>query len=78
MLSLGGHLNLIKASLSILSLYYMSLFAIPKGIIAKIVKLQRQLFWSCEIGRNPFPLVSWSLIELRKCLGGLGVGNLLN
>lgn len=56
----------------------MSLFPIPKGIIAKIVKLQRQLFWSCEIGRNPFPLVSWSLIELRKCLGGLGVGNLLN
>lgn len=78
MLSLEGRITLIKASLSSLPLYYMSLFPIPKGVIAKNVKIQRQFFWSGDVGGSSLPLVAWSLIELPKCYGGLGVGNLLH
>ena len=56
----------------------MSLLSVPKGVIAKIVAMQRQFFWSGETGKKSFPLVAWSTIELPKNLGGLGVGNLLH
>lgn len=78
MLSLGARITLIKASLSSLPLYYMSLFPIPKGVIEKIVKTQRRFFWCGETRSKPMSLVSWELIELPKSLGGLGVGNLIN
>lgn len=53
-LSIGGRLTLIKASISSLPLYYMSLFPMPKGIIAKIVRLQRQFFWSGTKEKKPY------------------------
>lgn len=77
LLSMGGRLTLIKASLSSLPIYYMSLFPIPKGIIEKFNKIQRQFLWSGKSGKC-MALVPWSLIELPKSLGGLGVGNLLH
>lgn len=78
MLSIGGRLILIKASLSSLPLYYMSLFPIPKGIAEQIKRIQLQFFWRENNEKKSFPLVSWDTIELPKKLGGLGVGNLLN
>lgn len=77
-LSIGGRITLIKAALSSLPLYYMSLFPIPKGIVEKIVKLQRQFFWCGDEHKKFLPLAAWNLIELPKALGGLGVGNLLH
>ena len=76
MLSIGGRLTLLKASLSSLPLYYMSLFPVPKGIIDIMVKIQRNFLWSGSGLSRAFPLVAWTRIELPKILGGLGVGNL--
>lgn len=45
MLSIGGRLTLIKASITSLPLYFMSIFPIPKGIVEKIYKLQLQFLW---------------------------------
>lgn len=46
LLSIAGQLTLIKASLSSLLLYFMSLFPMPKGVIDKINKIQRQFLWA--------------------------------
>lgn len=41
LLSIGGRTTLIKASLSSIPLYYMSLFPIPKGVLDKLKRIQR-------------------------------------
>ena len=76
---MAGRLTLIKASISSLPMYYMSLFPVPKGIIEKINKLQRLFLWSGGSSAKPYlSLASWSLLELPKKLGGLGCGNILH
>lgn len=77
-LSIGGRLTLIKASLSNLPMCYMSLFPVPKGIIAKIQAIQRNFLWSGGSERGALPLVRWDVVELPTNRGGLGVGCLLN
>nr|CCA66180.1 hypothetical protein [Beta vulgaris subsp. vulgaris] len=78
LLSLGGRLTLIKASLSNLPLYYMSLFPVPKGVIEKINKLMRAFLWCGDFGKRPFSMVSWSIVQQPKTSGGLGIGNILH
>lgn len=78
MLSLGGRITLIKSSLSTLSLYYMSLFSVPIGVVENIVKIQRNFLWCGNDGKKGFPLITWERLEFSKALGGLGIGNLLH
>ncbi|XP_048490068.1 uncharacterized protein LOC125492022 [Beta vulgaris subsp. vulgaris] len=56
----------------------MSLFAIPKGIIDEINKIQRRFLWCGHTDTNPIAPVAWEMIQLPKSLGGLSVGNLLH
>lgn len=51
LLSIGGQLALIKASLSKLSLYYMSLFPIPAGVMEKFIGI---FIWTGHDGK-----ISW-------------------
>lgn len=76
LLSIGGRLTLIKASLSNLPMYYMSLFPLPHGVIEKITRLQRNFLWGSSVGKKPFPLVKWDLIKLPKIHGGLNVSSI--
>lgn len=76
MLSIGGRTTLLKASLASLPLYYLSCFPVPKGIIDKINKFQRQFFWCGTPGDRSLHLVPWNIIEYPKALGGLSIGNL--
>ena len=76
MLSIGGRLTLIKASLSSLPLYYMSLYPIPKGVVEKIVAIRRNFLWSGSSDKRALPPIAWGRLELPKILGGLGIGNL--
>lgn len=78
LLYIGGRITLIKACLSNLPLYYLSLFPIPKGIIEEICKIRRKFLWSGDYEKKAFPLVSQSLLELHKKLGGLDISNLLH
>lgn len=73
MLSIGGRATLIKASLLSLTIYYMSLFPIPKGVLESLTKIQRNFMWNNSADRRHLPLASWSLLELPKCLGGLNM-----
>lgn len=71
LLSIGGRLTLLKATLSSLPLYYMSLFPILVGVVEKIIKLQRQFLWSGNSANKKLVPVPWSLIERPKSMGGV-------
>lgn len=73
LLSIGGHATLIKASLSSLPIYYMSLFSFPKGVLKKLVKIQRQFMWNGSVDKHSLPLAPWKLLELPKSLRGLSM-----
>lgn len=73
-----GRLTLVKSVLNNLPMYYMSMFKMPKSVASKIVQMQRRFFWGDYIGdKRSIPSVKWSLIELPKEMGGLGVGNIM-
>ena len=54
----------------------MSLFPIPKGIMAKIITIQRNFFWNGSLEKKSLNLAAWDLLQPPKVLGGLGMGNL--
>ena len=78
LLSIGGRLTLIKASLSNLLMYFMSLFPVPVGVVEKIKKIQRSFLWSGVMDKKSLALVRWDVVQLPKKLGGLNVSNTLN
>ncbi|CAL5374865.1 unnamed protein product [Camellia sinensis] len=54
-LSIAGRLTLIKAVLSSLPVYYLSLFKIPKGVAKELDKIQAAFLWNgsvIELGRS--------------------------
>lgn len=77
MLSIGGRITLIKASLSNLPIYYMSLYPIPQGVIDKMVSIQRRFLWSSFKDKRGSALVQWGVVQLPKDKGGLNISNLL-
>lgn len=74
-ISLGGRLTLIKADLSNVSVYYMSLFKMPSKIQLEVEKCQRNFLWSGGIGKK-YHLVKWADVCRPKSYGGLGIGSL--
>lgn len=77
LLSIGGRLTLLKASISNLPIYFMSLYPMPQGVIDKITKIQRNFLWSRGMDKRSLALVKWELVQLPKKMGGLNVSNLL-
>lgn len=78
LLSIGGRATLIKASLSSLPLYFMSIFPAPTGVIEKITQIQRTFFWSGSLDKKRLASAARYPMEFPKSLGGLGFGNLLH
>jgi hypothetical protein len=60
-LSIGGKLTLINSVLSSLSLYMMSFFAIPRGVLKKLDYFRSRFFWQQEVKRK-YRLVKWSIL----------------
>lgn len=77
LLSIGGLLTLIKASLSNLPIYFMSLYPIPHGVIDKMVSIQRRFLWNGCSDKRVVALVKWGVAQLPKVKGGLNISNLL-
>nr|CAN70181.1 hypothetical protein VITISV_000006 [Vitis vinifera] len=75
-LSKGGHLTLLKSTLSSLPTYFLSLFVIPKRVCAKLEKIQRDFLWGGGALDNKPHLVSWKVICAAKKDGGWGIRNL--
>ena len=76
-LSRGGTLSLIESVLSVLPIYYLSLFRILVGVAKEIESLMRDFFWEGCDGEEADHLVAWKKVSLPKIYGGLGLGNLV-
>uniref|UniRef100_A0A2N9J5V1 Reverse transcriptase domain-containing protein n=1 Tax=Fagus sylvatica TaxID=28930 RepID=A0A2N9J5V1_FAGSY len=73
-LSKGGHLILLKSTLSILPTYFLSLFTIPKHVAERIEKLQRNFLWGGLGDGFKHHLVGWNTVCRPIANGGLGIG----
>ena len=78
LLSRGGRLILLKAVLSAIPIYYMSIFTMPVGVRRRLEKIMRSFLW-----RGPQPdeargtaLVAWSTVCRHINQGGLGIRHL--
>jgi hypothetical protein len=72
-LSKGGRLTLLKSTLASVPTYYLSLFTIPKHVVARIERLQRNFLWG-GLGDNfHHHLVGWETVCSPLAQGGLGV-----
>ncbi|XP_058185619.1 uncharacterized protein LOC131302843 [Rhododendron vialii] len=74
----GGKLTQIKSSVSILPIYYMSLFKMPITVAKSIEKIQRQFFWGDTLEKKKLHLVKWSCLTKSRKRGGLGIKKLLD
>lgn len=75
-LSFGGRLTLIKAILSSLPLYYLSLFKAPVKVINKLEGIRRRFQWGGSLNERKNHWVAWDVVINPKDYGGLGVGSL--
>ena len=75
-LSLGGRITLIKACLSSLPIYYMSLFKMPKAVSLRLDKIRRDFLWEGQSERRKIHPLKWSDVIKPKSAWGLGLGEL--
>lgn len=77
LLSRGARLTLLTAVLDSLTIYFMSVFRLPKSILVKLDAIRRAFFWSNEeTCTGAKCLVAWKNVCRPKELGGLGIKNL--
>ncbi|XP_023766085.2 uncharacterized protein LOC111914622 [Lactuca sativa] len=55
-LSFGGRVTLAKAVLGNLPIYYMSIFAVPNGVIDTLEKIRRNFIWNKEYEKKKYQL----------------------
>ena len=75
-ISKGRRLMLIRSTLSSLSIYFLSLFQMPRIVWLRLEKIQRNFLWGGRTLDSKPRLVKWDTIcsDIRK--GGLGVRHL--
>ncbi len=76
-LSKGGHLTLLKSTLSSLPTYYLSLFTILVSVAKRLEKLQRNFLWGGSGEDSKHSLVRWDTVCSPIDWGGLGIRLLL-
>ena len=72
-LSKGGRLTLLRSTLSSLPTYFLSLFTIPKAVVARMESIQRNFLWGYFEGSFKYPLVAWEKVCVLVEFGGLGI-----
>ena len=72
-LSFGGRVTLIKSMLTSIPIYFLSFFRVPKKVVDKLVRLQRNFLWGGGHDQNKIAWIKWESVCMRKEDGGLGV-----
>jgi hypothetical protein len=71
--SLGGRIVLINSVLNSIPIFYLSYLKMLKGVIKKIVRIQREFLWGGIKGGKKISWVKWKEVCLPRGQGGLGV-----
>jgi hypothetical protein len=77
LLSLGGHLVLLKAVLETQMVYWLALAHVLISILNTIRKICFAFLWSGVKDKKKFHLCNWMLIAKPKSYGGWGLRNIL-
>ncbi|RVW53156.1 putative ribonuclease H protein [Vitis vinifera] len=75
-ISKGGRITLIKSTLASIPIYQMSLFRMPKIVVKRLEKLQRDFLWGGGNRERKVHLVNWEIVCGDKERGGLGLRKL--
>ena len=76
LLSLGGHLVLIKSVLSSLPVYWMALVPIPQSILEKLRRMIFSFLWGSSSKKKKYHLVDWHILACPTSLGGWAIKQL--
>lgn len=66
LLSKGGRLTLIQATLNNLPIYYFSLFKAPISVTNRLEKLFRTFLWKGGLTKKGYHLVNWNIVKYPK------------
>ncbi|RVX06988.1 LINE-1 retrotransposable element ORF2 protein [Vitis vinifera] len=72
-LSKGGRITLIKSTLASMPIYQLSLFRMPKLVVKRLEKLQRDFLWGGGSMERKIHLINWAVVCTQKESGGLGI-----
>lgn len=75
-INFGGRLTLIKSTLGCLPQFYMSMFKMPKTVVKRLEKIQRQFLWGDTSDKKKMHLVGCEKMTWSKQMGGLGIKRL--
>jgi hypothetical protein len=73
MLSYGDRLVLINSVLTILPMFMLSFFEIPKGVRKRLDFFHSRLFWQSDGHKKKYRLTRWNIVCRPKDQGGLGI-----
>ncbi|GJX97788.1 RNA-directed DNA polymerase, eukaryota [Tanacetum coccineum] len=76
LLSVGGHLFLIKLVLGHLPTYYMSIYLMHISIQKKLESIRNNFFLGGDVEEKKITWVRWKKCLASKDLGGLGIGSI--
>ena len=76
-ISKDGRIILIKSTMISVPIYQMSLFRMPKVVVRRLEKLQRDLLWGGGNLERKTNLVNWEVVCADKEKGGLGLRKLV-
>nr|GFB64811.1 RNA-directed DNA polymerase, eukaryota [Tanacetum cinerariifolium] len=74
-LSIGGRLTLLKLVLGASSLYNMSIYKVPKGVLKEMEAIRCNFFNGADPAKRKITWVSWDKVLASKKNGCLGVSN---
>ncbi|GJX76619.1 RNA-directed DNA polymerase, eukaryota [Tanacetum coccineum] len=77
-LSIGGRLTLLKSVLGSMSIFHMSIFKVPLGVLRKLESIRSHFFNGHDPNCNKASWVNWKMVLAHKDKGGLGVSSLLS
>ena len=70
---MAGRICVIKSVLTVVPLYYLSLFRAPNSVCMSITSLQRRFLWGWGKEKKPISWVRWENLCKSKEEGGLGL-----
>jgi hypothetical protein len=77
LLYIGGRLILLNAVMAAKSIYFMSVFMVPKGVIAEMDRIKNQFLWhghkESQMNSKPRHLINWRTILMPREAGELGI-----